>query len=41
MQEILVLLEQDLFMNFLEDDAPVAGVGLAVADNFEVAFWED
>ena len=40
MQKVLVLGEQDLLVDLLEDHAPVAGVGLAVANHFQVPFGQ-
>ena len=40
-QEVLVLIEQNPFVDFLEEDAAIAGVGLTVTDDLSVAFREN
>ena len=41
MQKILVLLEQNLLVDFLEEDAAITRVGFTVADDLSVSFREN
>ena len=40
-QKIMILFEENLFMNLLKEDTSIAWVRFAVIDDFSVSLWKD